>query len=115
MKKSRYLYFFILSSCLGITRFQVAYNVTYESDTTQYPLADLDDMNTESQLIKIDIVDGMRLDIQVRATDILGSFADDFIKVKVDMSAPVIEDLWLTRGDRLNISVHNVEDLAKLQ
>ena len=57
----------------------------------------------------------MRLDILVRATDIIGSFADDVIKVKVDMSAPVIEDLWLTRGDRLNISVHNVEDLTKLQ
>ena len=57
----------------------------------------------------------MKLDIQVRATDIIGSLADDVIKVKVDMSAPVIEDLWLTRGGRVNISVHNVEDLTKLQ
>ena len=109
------IFLFILFSFLGITRFQVAYNVTYESETTQYSLTDLDDINTESQLIKIDIFDGMKLDILVRATDIIGSFADDVIKVKVDMSAPVIEDLWLTRGDRLNISVHNVEDLTKLQ
>ena len=106
---------YIFFSRLGITRFQVAYNVTYESDLTEYPLRDIDDLNAESQVINTDIIDGMRFDIQVRATDITGSFADDIISVKVDMSGPVIKDLWLTRGDRLNISVHNAKDLTKLQ
>lgn len=57
----------------------------------------------------------MKLEIQVRASDIVGAYADDFTEVKVDMSPPIIEDLWLTVGNRLNISIHNVADLTKLQ
>ena len=57
----------------------------------------------------------MKLDIQIRASDITDTFADDFVTVKTDLSPPIIENLWLTRGDRLNISVHNVEDLTNLQ
>ena len=99
----------------GITRFQFAYNITFEEKTSQYPFEDIDDMSTESQSFDILIHDGMKLDIQIRASDITNTFADDFVTVKTDLSPPVIVDLWLTKGDRLNISVHNIEDLSNLQ
>ena len=106
-----------LCNCIfsGITRFQLAYNVTFEQKPSQYPLRDIDDISTESQSFDILTHDGMKLDIQVRASDITGAFTDDFVTVKTDLSSPVIEDLWLTTEGGLNISVHNVEDPAKIQ
>lgn len=100
---------------LGIVAFQVAYNVTFGQKTRQYDFTDVDNIYTESFTFAENVSDGMRLDIQIRAFDIIGSSAEDVIKVKVDTSPPVIEQLWLTRGDRKNISVHNLEDLTKLQ
>ena len=81
----------------------------------QYDLTEVENIYTESFTFAETVSDGMRLDIQIRAIDITGGFAEDVIKVKVDMSPPVIEELWLTRGDRKSISVHNLEDLTKLQ
>ena len=106
-----------LFNCIvsGITRFQIAYNVTFEQKTSQYPLKDIDDISTESQPFHILIHDGMKLDIQVRASDITDAFVDDSVTVKTDLSPPVIEDLWLSMGDAVNISVHNVEDLTNIQ
>ena len=99
----------------GITDFQIAYNVTFEEQTTSYSFENVNDIQSESFSVDLQVNDGMKLDAQIRAVDIIGTFADDFIEVKVDTSSPVIEDLWLTKGDRVNISVHNTEDLSKLQ
>ena len=100
---------------LGITRFQYAYNITSVVDNIQYPLKELKGIEKESLDIGVNFYDGMKLDIQVRAIDITGGYADDFLTVKMDSSPPIIEDLWLTRGKRVNISVHYIEDLTKLQ
>ena len=100
---------------LGITRFQYAYNISSVVDNIQYPLKELKGIEKESLDIDINFYDGIKLDIQVRAIDITGGYADDFMTVKMDSSPPIVEDLWLTRGDTVNISVHYIEDLTKLQ
>ena len=109
------LIYITICTILGIVAFQVAYNVTFAQETRQYDFIEVDNIYTESFTFAENVSDGMRMDILIRALDIFGSFADDVIKVKVDTSPLVIEQLWLTRGDRKNISVHNLEDLTKLQ
>ena len=46
--------------------------------------------------------------------DAVESFAQDNITTMVDMSPPVVENLWITKGDLLNLSVHNVLELNEL-
>lgn len=58
--------------------------------------------------------DGYRLDITIKALDILDNYKDDIISVYKDVSSPVIQNLWLTKGDRVNISVHSMEDFSKM-
>jgi hypothetical protein len=41
-------------------------------------------------------------------------FAEDTITVFKDTSPPRIDNLWLSRGDRINISVHSIEDFTKM-
>ena len=53
----------------------------------------------------------MRLQFHIRAYDVMDRYLDDLVNVTVDSSPPVITDLWLTKGDRVNISVHNLLEL----
>ena len=99
----------------GITSFEVAYNVTFESETTRYSYVKIDNLQAQRFSIVEDISDGMKLNMQIRGSDIFGSFAEDAIEVKVDTSPPEIEDLWLMKGDIRTFLVHNVEDLTRLQ
>ncbi|XP_055997828.1 uncharacterized protein LOC125647098 [Ostrea edulis] len=58
--------------------------------------------------------DGNKLEVTVRAIDVLGKYLDESVTVYRDATPPQIEDLWLTRGDRLNVSVHRIEDFTKM-
>ena len=109
------LILFLCFTFLGIVAFQVAYTVTFEEKTTTYPFVYVDDIHAESFSFDLDIKDGMKIDVQVRATDVFGVFVDDYTRVKVDTSAPIIEDFMLVRGDILKVAVHNVDDLTQLQ
>lgn len=68
----------------------------------------------ESEYLNLVWSDGDRADITVRAVDIFDKTLDETVTVYKDATPPVIENLWLTRGDRLNISVHSVEDFAEM-
>lgn len=41
-------------------------------------------------------------------------FAEDNVTIMIDLSPPVINNLWLTKGAILNISVHSVLELQNL-
>ncbi|KAK3103765.1 hypothetical protein FSP39_021725 [Pinctada imbricata] len=58
--------------------------------------------------------DGNKLETNLTAIDFIGAFNDDTITVYKDSTPPVLENLWLTRGDRLNISVHRIEDFQEM-
>jgi hypothetical protein len=55
-----------------------------------------------------------QLNVTVQAYDILGNYNDETVTVYRDATPPIIENLWLTRGDRLNVSVHSLEDFTKM-
>ena len=72
------------------------------------------DIQEESEYLNLVWSDGDRADITVRAVDIFNKTLDETVTVYRDATPPIIENLWLTRGDRLNISVHSLEDFAKM-
>jgi len=64
--------------------------------------------------LTIDWADGDKLNVTVQAYDILGEFKEETMEVYRDATPPVIENLWLTRGDRVNVSVHRIEDFTEM-
>lgn len=74
----------------------------------------VDDIKRESEELKVVWLYGDRLDITVRAIDIFNKTLDENITIFRDATPPVIENLWLTKEDRLNISVHSLEDFAQM-
>lgn len=62
----------------------------------------------------IDHSDGKQITFFIRGYDVMGSSAEDNVTIWIDKSPPIIENVWLTRGDNLNISVHNVIGLEEL-
>lgn len=74
----------------------------------------VDDIKMESEELKVVWLDGDRLDIIVRAIDIFNKTLNENITVFRDATPPIIENLWLTKQDRLNISVHSLEDFAQM-
>lgn len=74
----------------------------------------VDDIKRESEELKVVWLDGDKLDITVSAIDIFNKTLDENITIFRDATPPVIENLWLTKEDRLNISVHSLEDFAQM-
>lgn len=58
--------------------------------------------------------DGKRFTFYIRGVDAVESYAEDNVTVMVDLTPPVIENLWITKGDILNLSVHDVLELNKM-
>ncbi|KAK3612524.1 hypothetical protein CHS0354_024496 [Potamilus streckersoni] len=98
----------------GIVRFEVGYETIYENNCSHIPFKSIPDLHSECADLNESIVDGKRLVIHLRAYDIMGKFAEDTANVTIDTSPPVIENLWLTRGDRVNISVSSVREFTNL-
>ncbi|WAR06111.1 hypothetical protein MAR_021480 [Mya arenaria] len=102
---------------VGIVRFDLAYSETYEAITTEEPFNQTTQTEFNQQRAEVNgisIQDGKRVTFTVRGYDIVGAYAEDNVTVWIDTSPPVIENLWLTRGDIVNISVHNVTELAAM-
>ena len=100
----------------GIVDFKVAFEVhdPLLKDTqvfTSLPAANLGDQFTS---VMVDWTDGDQLNVTVRAYDIIGEYNEETVTIYRDVSPPIIENLWLTRGDRVNVSIHNVEDFTKM-
>lgn len=70
---------------------------------------------SQSEDLNIHWNDGYRLDITVRAYDIFDGYIEDTTTVYKDTSPPSIKDLWLTNGDRVNISIHSIEDFTEMK
>lgn len=68
----------------------------------------------ESASLSVTWNDGDMLIVTVRAFDIFENYEEDTVTVYKDASPPEIRNLWLTRGDRVNISVHSIEDFSKM-
>ena len=107
-----YILWSVLST--GIVRFEIKYEVFAPTLADQQLFTSTSNVLDESGTIDVTWDDGNRLDITIRAFDILEKFAEDTITVYKDTSPPRINNLWLSRGDRINISVHSIEDFTKI-
>ncbi|KAL3873929.1 hypothetical protein ACJMK2_037006, partial [Sinanodonta woodiana] len=98
----------------GIVEFTANYTTIFEERVTKYGMTTVSNIYLERTNLPVLLQDGMRLSIEVRAYDIFGSFLEDIVNVTADFSPPVIQNLWLTKGDRLNISIHNMREFSNL-
>jgi hypothetical protein len=68
----------------------------------------------EADVLDIIWEDGQKLDITVKATDILSEFTVDTVTIYKDFTTPKIEDLWLSKGDKVSLFVHHIEDFTAM-
>lgn len=62
----------------------------------------------------IDIEDGKKLTFSVRGVDAVGEYAEDNVTVFIDLSPPIIQNLWLTKGALVNFCFHSVLEIKDL-
>lgn len=105
------------SYVLGIVRFDIAYQVELDTFTrfvdfftVPNDLFDHERMSLQNESLD----DGKRLTFYIRGVDAVESYAQDNVTVTVDLSPPVIENVWITKGEILNLSVHDVLELNKM-
>ena len=99
----------------AIVDFQVSFTVedgTAVKDSRV--LTSVSNIHNQYDLLTVNWADGDMLNAVVRPIDIFDKYIQENVTVYRDASPPVIEDLWLTRGDRLNISVHRIEDFRDM-
>ncbi|XP_046562886.1 uncharacterized protein LOC124271770 [Haliotis rubra] len=107
-----------INNVQGVTQFLSSYKVDHQggSSITSPPADSLftSQALSQSQTITPSLVDGDTVRFWIRAYDIRREFLEEHVTVHIDTSPPVIENLWLTRGDRLNISVHGAEEFSEM-
>lgn len=99
----------------GIVRFNLQYKVYGPDLKNQQHFSPTSNVLSQSEDLNIHWNDGYRLDITVRAYDIFDGYIEDTTTVYKDISPPSIKDLWLTNGDRVNISIHSIEDFTEMK
>ena len=114
LKPNNLILFFPLIS--GIVDFKVSFEVHGSALKDSRPFTSLptSQMKDQFEWLSINWADGDQLNVTVQAYDILGNYNDETVTVYRDATPPIIENLWLTRGDRLNVSVHSLEDFTKM-
>ena len=104
-----------LCLCAGIVKFTTAYDIDTQGGTTLSLPADsafsVEPTLTATNTYQANVKDGETLTFWVRAYDIRGVYDEESVTIHVDSSPPVIDSLWLTKGDVLNISVHGINEL----
>jgi len=109
---------YMIPSCFpGIVRFDIAYEVELAGVTqyTDFSPVPQELFDHEKMILTSETLDeGKKIKFSVRGVDAVESYAQDTMIVMVDLSPPVVENLWITKGDILNLSVHNVQELYEL-
>ncbi|CAC5414424.1 unnamed protein product [Mytilus coruscus] len=98
----------------GIVQFEVGYDVFSPNLSDSQNLTIMPDKHVQSEVLNVVWNDGDKLILTVKATDLIGSSNNDTIIIYRDTTPPFIDDLWLTRGDRLNVSVHYLKELTEM-
>lgn len=106
--------FNVLFFLTGIVKFEIKYEIYGPYLKANQSLTQTANELNQTEYLNITWEDGFRLDITIRAFDILNEYKDDMISVYRDVSSPVIQNLWLTKGDIVNKSVYSMEDFSKM-
>ncbi|XP_071153805.1 uncharacterized protein [Mytilus edulis] len=102
------------TNVLGVVKFDVNYTVTGPDVTSFLEYKNVDDILQELEVLEVSWEDGQKLDISVKATDIVWEFIEESITVYKDTSQPMIENLWLSRDSKEELYVHHIEDFSKM-
>lgn len=92
----------------------MSYKVHDPSLKDSRPLTSVADIYNQHDILTLNWADGDRLTTTIKALDVLGESNQDTIIVYRDATPPIIQNLWLTRDNRLNISVHRIEDFTEM-
>lgn len=92
----------------------MSYKVHDPSLKDSRPLTSVADIYDQHDILTLNWADGDRLTTTIKALDVLGESNQDTIIVYRDATPPIIQNLWLTRDNRLNISVHRIEDFTEM-
>lgn len=98
-------------------RFDIGYDVELNGVTRRVDFFPVPDelFDHEKMIIRNEsLEDGKRFTFYIRGVDAVESYAQDNVTVMVDLTPPVIDNLWITKGNILNLSVHNVLELNKM-
>ncbi|XP_046575805.1 uncharacterized protein LOC124283822 [Haliotis rubra] len=102
----------------GIVAVKYAYKVDHKGGTSIGTVPDDPHFSSlylnQSHTISPTLVDGDTFRYWIRAYDIREEYLEERVTVHIDTSPPIIENLWLTREDRLNVSVHNVDEFNQM-
>ena len=99
---------------LGVVKFDINYTVTGPNVSSFQSFSDVPDILQESEVIDVTWQDGQKMDITVRATDIIGEYIDDIITIYKDTTKPEIENLWLSYGNKTDLFVQRLEDFTTM-
>ncbi|XP_052083679.1 uncharacterized protein LOC127721009 [Mytilus californianus] len=94
----------------GIVKFDIAHDVYGPSNKSSSPFTLVSDVYAEMAVQNVAWDDGNKLIVTIRAIDLLENYRDEIVTVYKDATPPIISNLWLTKGDRINIAVHSVEE-----
>ncbi|CAG2234222.1 unnamed protein product [Mytilus edulis] len=105
-----------ISNIHAIVDFQVSFEVHSAPSTLKdsRALTSISKLKNQYDILTLNWADGDRLTSTVKAFDVLRESNEETIVIYRDATPPLLENLWLTKGDRLNISVHSLEDFTKM-
>ncbi|XP_071123148.1 uncharacterized protein [Mytilus edulis] len=98
----------------GIVDFKVSFEVHDPSLKDSRPLTSVIEIYNQYEYLTLNWADGDRLTVTVKALDVIHESKNDTITVYRDATPPIIQNLWLTLGDRLNVTVHRIEEFTKM-
>ena len=99
---------------LGVVKFDINYTVTGPDVSSFQSFSDIPDILQESEVIYVTWQDGQKLDITVRATDIIGEYTDDIITIYKDTTNAEIENIWISYGNKTDLFVQRLEDFTTM-
>ncbi|XP_071954211.1 uncharacterized protein [Antedon mediterranea] len=99
---------------LGVVKFEDTFSLDHSgcSSCNQGAWSDVGLSTSESY--NIPRIDGDSITFWVRGTDIMGNTLVDSVKVHVDSSEAIIDDLFLSKDGERSIAVHNSADLLEM-
>ncbi|XP_052071167.1 uncharacterized protein LOC127709606 [Mytilus californianus] len=103
-----------LTNVRGVIRFDINYTVSGPDVKSSDGYTNVPDILQEGKVLDVIWEDGQKLDISVKATDVVGKFTEDTTTIYKDTTAPEITRLWLTYDNKTELYVHRQEDFSSL-
>lgn len=98
----------------GIVKFEIAHDVYGTLLRSSFPLTLVPSVYSETSTQNVTWEDGDQLVVNIRAFDLLDNYRDETVIAYKDSTSPIISNLWLTKGNRINIAVHDLEEFNEM-